>query len=91
MKKNRSHVLPGFGLSLGFAIFYLSLIVLIPLSMVFIETAQLGWDEWFRIVTSERVIHSYKISFGTSLAAAGINAVFGLIVAWVLVRCTFPG
>lgn len=91
MKKNRSHVLPGFGLSLGFAIFYLSLIVLIPLSMVFIETAQLGWDEWFRIVTSERVIHSYKISFGTSLAAAGINAVFGLIIAWVLVRCTFPG
>lgn len=91
MKKNRSHVLPGFGLSLGFAIFYLSLIVLIPLSMVFIETAQLGWDEWFRIVTSERVIHSYKISFGTSLAAAGMNAVFGLIIAWVLVRCTFPG
>lgn len=91
MKKNRSHVLPGFGLSLGFAIFYLSLIVLIPLSMVFIETAQLGWDEWFRIVTSERVIHSYKISFGTSLAAAGINAVFGLIIAWVLIRCTFPG
>lgn len=91
MNRKRRQVLPGFGLSLGFAVFYLSLVVLIPLSMVFIETAQLGWDEWFGIVTSDRVIHSYKISFGTSLAAAAFNTFFGLIIAWVLVRYAFPG
>lgn len=91
MNRKRRQVLPGFGLSLGFAVFYLSLVVLIPLSMVFIETAQLGWDEWFGIVTSGRVIHSYKISFGTSLAAAAFNTFFGLIIAWVLVRYAFPG
>ena len=70
---------------------YISLLVLIPLSMVFIETSQLGWGEFIEIVTSERVLHSYKISFGTAIAAAAINAVFGLIVAWVLVRYSFPG
>ena len=91
MKRKKKRVLPGFGLSLGFTSLYLSLLVLIPLSMVFIQTSQLGWGEFIDIVTSERVLHSYKISFGTAIAAAAINAVFGLIVAWVLVRYTFPG
>ena len=91
MKSKKRRVLPGFGLSLGFTTLYLSLLVLIPLSMVFIETSKLGWGEFIDIVTSERVLHSYKISFGTALAAAAINAVFGLIVAWVLVRYSFPG
>ncbi len=91
MKRKKKRVLPGFGLSLGFTSLYLSLFVFIPLSMVFIQTSQLGWGELFEIVTSERVIHSYKVSFGTAFAAAAINAVFGLLVAWVLVRYTFPG
>ena len=91
MKLKKKRVLPGFGLSLGFTTLYLSLFVLIPLSMVFIQTSQLGWREFFEIVTSERVLHSYKISFGTAFAAAAINAVFGLLVAWVLVRYQFPG
>lgn len=91
MKSKKKRVLPGFGLSLGFTTLYLSLLVLIPLSMVFIETSKLGWGEFIEIVTSERVLHSYKISFGTAISAAAINAVFGLIVAWVLVRYSFPG
>ena len=91
MKGKKKRVLPGFGLSLGFTSLYLSLFVLIPLSMVFIQTSQLGWGELFEIVTSERVIHSYKVSFGTAFAAAAINAVFGLLVSWVIVRYNFPG
>ncbi|WP_338448999.1 sulfate ABC transporter permease subunit CysT [Niallia oryzisoli] len=91
MKSNKKRVLPGFGLSLGFTTLYLSLLVLIPLSMVFIQTSQLGWGEFLDVVTSERIVHSYKISFGTAFAAAAINAVFGLLVAWVLVRYSFPG
>ena len=91
MKLKKKRVLPGFGLSLGFTTLYLSLLVLIPLSMIFIQTSELGWREFFEIVTSERVLHSYKISFGTAFAAAAINAVFGLLVAWVLVRYQFPG
>jgi sulfate transport system permease protein len=91
MKSNKKRVLPGFGLSLGFTTLYISLLVLIPLSMVFIETSKLGWGEFIEIVTSDRVLHSYKISFGTAIAAAAINAVFGFIVAWVLVRYSFPG
>src|SRR5690242_17388494 len=91
MKSKKKRVLPGFGLSLGFTTLYLSLLVLIPLAMVFIQTSQLGWQEFIDIVTSERVMHSYKISFGTAFLAALVNAVFGLLVAWVLVRYTFPG
>ncbi|MCL5974789.1 MAG: sulfate ABC transporter permease subunit CysT [Gammaproteobacteria bacterium] len=84
-------VLPGFGLSMGFTLVYLSLIVLIPLSAVFIFTSQLTWAEFWAIVSAPRVIASYKLSFGASLAAAAINAVFGLMLAWVLVRYSFPG
>ena len=79
-------VMPGFGLSLGFTIFYLSLIVLIPLSAVFFKTFTLTWDAFWSAVTSDRVVASYKLSFGASLIAAFINVIFGGIVAWVLVR-----
>jgi sulfate/thiosulfate transport system permease protein len=84
-------VIPGFGLSLGFTIFYLALIVLIPLSAVFLKTFTMTWDAFWAAVTSDRVIASYKLSFGASLIAALINVVFGGIVAWVLVRYRFPG
>jgi sulfate/thiosulfate transport system permease protein len=84
-------VLPGFGLSLGFTIFYLSLIVLIPLVAVFIKTSTMNWSEFTEAVASPRVLASYRVSFGISFLAAAVNAFFGLIVAWVLVRYKFPG
>jgi sulfate transport system permease protein len=84
-------VIPGFGLSLGFTIFYLALIVLIPLSAVFLKTFTMTWEAFWAAVTSDRVIASYKLSFGASLIAALINVIFGGIVAWVLVRYRFPG
>ena len=84
-------VMPGFGLSLGFTIFYLALIVLIPLSAVFLKTFTMTWEAFWAAVTSERVMASYRLSFGASLIAALINVVFGGIVAWVLVRYQFPG
>lgn len=87
----RHHVLPGFGLSMGFTVLYLSLIVLIPLSTLFFKTATLDWSHFVQEVTSPRLIASYKLSFGASLIGASINAVFGLMAAWVLVRYSFPG
>lgn len=84
-------VLPGFGLTLGFTLFYLALVVLIPLSAVFLKTFTLTWEGFWSAVTSERVIASYRLSFGASLIAAIINVVFGSVVAWVLVRYRFPG
>ncbi|HRO49401.1 MAG TPA: sulfate ABC transporter permease subunit CysT [Hyphomicrobium sp.] len=87
----KRRVLPGFGLSLGFTLAYLSLIVLIPLSAVFIMAAGMGWDAYLAAATAPRVVASYKLSFGASLLAAAINVVFGLILAWGLVRYTFPG
>jgi sulfate transport system permease protein len=84
-------VLPGFNLALGFTLLYLSLIVLIPLSAAFIRTAALSWPEFWAAVTTPRVMASYRLTFGASLAAAFLNAVFGLLVAWVLVRYRFPG
>ena len=83
-------VLPGFGLTLGYTMVYLSLLVLIPLSAVFIRSLGLGWGHFFEVVTSARVLASLRLSFGASLIAALINVIFGLIVAWVLVRYTFP-
>jgi len=84
-------VIPGFGISLGFTIFYLALIVLIPLSAVFLKTFTMSWDAFWSAVTSERVLASYRLTFGASLLAAFINVIFGGVVAWVLVRYTFPG
>jgi len=85
------NVLPGFGLALGFTLFYLSLIVLIPLSAAFIKTATLTWEQFWAAVSAPRVVASYQLSFGASLLAALINAFFGLILAWVLVRYSFVG
>ncbi|WP_373988582.1 sulfate ABC transporter permease subunit CysT [Duganella sp. BuS-21] len=84
-------VMPGFRLSLGFTIFYLTLIVLIPLSAVFLKTFTMSWDAFWTTVTSARVMASYKLTFGASLIGAFINVIFGGIVAWVLVRYEFPG
>lgn len=88
--KQRS-VLPGFGLSMGYTLLYLSLIVLVPLSALFIKTTRLDWSEFWQIVTSRRLMHAYKLTFGTAFVAASVNAVFGFIVAWSLVRYRFPG
>ena len=87
----RHSILPGFNLALGFTLLYLSLIVLIPLSAAFIKTASLTWPEFWATVTAPRVLASYRLTFGASLAAALVNAFFGLLVAWVLVRYRFPG
>jgi sulfate transport system permease protein len=84
-------VLPGFGITLGFTLLYLSLIVLIPLSATFLKTSGMGWERFWAAATSPRAIASYELTFGASLIAASINAVAGLLVAWVLVRYTFPG
>ena len=84
-------VLPGFGITLGFTLAYLSLIVLIPLSALFFKTFTLSWDQFMAAVTSPRVMASYRLTFGASLLAASVNVVFGLLVAWVLVRYRFPG
>jgi len=91
MAKKHNNVLPGFNLSLGFTIFYLSLIVLIPLSAAFIKTSTLSLHEFWVAVASPRVVASYKLTFGASLIGASINAIFGLLTAWVLTRYTFPG
>jgi sulfate transport system permease protein len=87
----KKRVLPGFGLSLGFTLVYLSLIVLIPLSAVFLKTFTMTAEEIWRAVASPRVVASYELSFGASFLAACINSVFGLLLAWGLVRYTFPG
>ena len=84
-------VIPGFGLALGFALIYLSLVVLLPLAGLALKTASLGWGDFWRIATGPRTLAALSISFGLSLAAACINSVFGLLVAWVLVRYDFPG
>lgn len=87
----RSRVLPGFGLSLGFTLAYLSLIVLIPLSAVFIKSLGIGWDGLWEILSSERILKSLQLSFSAALIAALVNVVFGLLLAWCLVRYSFPG
>jgi sulfate transport system permease protein len=88
--KERS-ILPGFGISLGFTLLYLSLIVLFPLVALFAKTAGLTWPQFWAIATDDRVVASLQLSFGASLVAALVNAFFGLIVTWVLVRYSFPG
>jgi sulfate transport system permease protein len=91
-KTSRHHgILPGFGLSLGCTLFYLGLVVLIPLSTIFIKAFGMTWERFWSVVTSPRVLASYRISFVAALAAAIVNTVLGLLVAWVLVRYRFPG
>ncbi|HEY9172839.1 MAG TPA: sulfate ABC transporter permease subunit CysT [Verrucomicrobiae bacterium] len=90
LSKERS-ALPGFRLTLGYTVVYLGLIVLIPLTATFLKTTSLSWGAFWEAVASPRVLASYRLTFGASLIAATINAGFGLLVAWVLVRYSFPG
>lgn len=87
----RRNVLPGFGLTMGITLAYLSLVVLVPMVTVFAKSATLTWEQFAAAVTAPRVLASYRLSFGAALAAAAINTVFGLVFAWVLVRYEFPG
>jgi sulfate/thiosulfate transport system permease protein len=91
MRFKSTGVLPGFGLTMGFTLTYLSLIVLIPLAALILKSATLTWAQFLEEVTSPRVMASYKLTFGASLIGAVVNSVFGVIVAWVLVRYEFPG
>jgi len=91
LRLRKQHVLPGFGPTMGYTVFYLSLIVLIPLSALVINTAGMTWEAFVTAVVSPRVLASYRVTFGAALIAALANAVFGTLVAWVLVRYDFPG
>ena len=91
VRRASKKVLPGFGLTLGYTLFYLSIIVLIPLSALLFKTFSLTWEQFITAVTSPRVMASYRLTFGASLFAALVNLVFGLLLAWVLVRYKFPG
>lgn len=84
-------VLPGFGLTFGFTLTWLTLVVLLPLATLFLKTAGLGWSEFVAVAFSDRALAAYQLSFGTAAVASLVNAVFGLLVAWVLVRYPFPG
>lgn len=86
----KRRVLPGFGLSFGYAVTYLCLLILLPLSTLVVKTAGMSWPAFWSAVSSPRALASYELTFGASLAAAAVNAVFGLLVAWVLVRYRFP-
>ncbi len=86
----RSNVIPGFGLTMGFTLFYMSMLILIPLGGLVLFTTSMGWDGFWQSITDPRVVSSLRLSFGASFLAAILNAFFGLIVAWVLVRYTFP-
>ena len=90
LRRGRSPLIPGFGLTLGYTMVYLSLVVLIPLSATFIRSLDLGWGHFWAVVTAPRVIASLRLSFGAALFAAAVNALFGLVISWVLVRYTFP-
>ena len=87
----KRHVLPGLGLGLGITLTYLTLLILVPLATIPLKTATMGWDRFVEVVTSPRAIAAYRLSFGAAFAAAAVNAVFGLLVAWVLERYSFPG
>jgi sulfate transport system permease protein len=89
--KKRTGVLPGFGLSLGFTMTYISILVILPLSMIFINSATAPWSKIWHTISEPRVMASYKLSIGASLMAAAINVIFGVLIAWVLVRYRFPG
>jgi sulfate transport system permease protein len=91
LSSGRTTVLPGFRITLGYTLFYLALVVLIPLAGLPIRTASMGWDAFWRTVTDARVVASYVVTFSTASWAAVVNGLFGLVVAWVLVRYDFPG
>ena len=89
--RRRRYTLPGFGLTFGFTMAWLTLIVLIPIATIFLKSAGMGWSEFVRVGFSDRALAAYRLSFGTAAAAGAVNAVFGLLVAWVLVRYDFAG
>jgi sulfate/thiosulfate transport system permease protein len=91
MNWKRNRVLPGFGLSLGFTMFYISILVILPLSMIFLNSVTVEWSKIWGTISDPRVVASYRLSFGASFLAAFINLVFGVLIAWVLVRYRFPG
>jgi sulfate transport system permease protein len=91
MPGKKFNALPGFGLTMGFTVFYLSAIVLIPLAGLVIRTFELSWADFWRLATTDRALAAYRLTFGASLAAAVLNAVFGTLLAWVLTRYEFPG
>ena len=91
MAQKKHNPLPGFGLTLGFTLFYLSVIVLIPLAALVLRTSSLSWADFWRLSTTDRAMAAYRVTFGASLVAAAVNAVFGTLLAWVLTRYEFPG
>src|SRR3984957_13070430 len=91
MAVKRFNVLPGFGLTMGFTLFYLSAIVLIPIAGIVIRTLGLSWHDFWHLATTHRALAAYKLTFGASLVASLANALFGTLLAWVLVRYEFPG
>src|SRR5207247_7298598 len=91
MARKRFSTLPGFGLTMGFTLFYLGMIVLVPIAGLFLKASQLSWEEFWDLATDPRALASYRLTFGASFAAALLNAIFGTILAWVLVRYRFPG
>jgi sulfate transport system permease protein len=91
MLKRKFNALPGFRLTVGITLFYLSGIVLIPMAALFLKTSAMSWSQFWDVVTTDRAMAAYKLTFGASLIAAAINAVFGTVLAWVLVRYEFPG
>ncbi|WP_067221298.1 sulfate/thiosulfate ABC transporter permease CysT [Marinomonas gallaica] len=90
-KTRHKRVLPGFGLSLGSSLFFISLILLLPMTGLVMQTADMGWSEYWYVITDERVVASYKVTIWAALIASVFNGVFGLLLAWVLVRYEFPG
>ncbi|RUL48056.1 sulfate ABC transporter permease subunit CysT [Lysinibacillus antri] len=90
-KRKKKTIIPGFSLTLGYTMIYLSIIVLLPLSMIFFNTLSMSWSEFYETITHPRAVASYKLTLGTALAAGIINVVFGTIIAWVLIRYDFPG
>ena len=90
-REKKFNVLPGFGLTMGFTLFYLSAIVLIPIGALILKTLGIPWSEFWRLATTERALAAYKLTFGASLIAALANAIFGTLLAWVLTRYEFPG
>jgi sulfate/thiosulfate transport system permease protein len=91
MREKRFNPLPGFGLTLGFTLCYLSAVVLIPIAALFLKSLDLSWSEFWRLAFNSRAMAAYRLTFGASLAAALVNAIFGTLLAWVLVRYEFPG
>jgi sulfate transport system permease protein len=91
MAAKRFNPLPGFGLTMGYTIFYLGVIVLIPIAGLFLRVWQMSWADFWRLATTDRALAAYKLTFGASFIAAAVNALFGTVVAWVLVRYRFPG